>query len=104
MTSSEKRFVKTLPGRGGMFTRVLSRSRMSRKASKSEYRRRTTECRSLNAGMFVCGVGRRGAARVGLCGDGRRGVGRDEDGGEQGAAATHLAHDLVVGVHLPTES
>ena len=36
-----------------MFTRVDSCSRMSRKASKSEYRRRTTEWRSLKAGMFV---------------------------------------------------
>jgi len=36
MTSSEKRFVKTLPGRGGMFTRVDSCSRISRNASKSE--------------------------------------------------------------------
>lgn len=36
MTSSENRFVKTLPGRGGMFTRVDSCSSMSRNASKSE--------------------------------------------------------------------
>ena len=36
MTSSENRFVKTLPGSGGIFTRVDSCSRMSRKASKSE--------------------------------------------------------------------
>lgn len=43
MTSSEKRLVKTLPGKGGIFTRVDSRSRMSRNASKSEYRLRTTE-------------------------------------------------------------
>ena len=43
MTSSEKRLVKTLPGKGGMLTRVDSRSRISRKASKSEYRLRTTE-------------------------------------------------------------
>lgn len=53
MTSSLNRFVNTLPGRGGIVTRVLSRSRMSRKYSKSEYRRRTTECFSLNAGMLV---------------------------------------------------
>lgn len=55
MTSSEKRFVKTLPGNGGMFTLVDSRSRISRKASKSEYRRRTSEWRSLKAGMLVYG-------------------------------------------------
>lgn len=46
----------TFPGREGMVTRVLSFSRMSRNASKSEYRRRTEDCSSLNAGMFVCGI------------------------------------------------
>jgi hypothetical protein len=45
--------VKTLPGNGGMVTLALSRSNMSRKYSKSEYRRRTTEWRSLKAGMLV---------------------------------------------------
>jgi hypothetical protein len=34
---------RTLPGRGGMFTLVDSRSSISLKASKSEYRRRTDE-------------------------------------------------------------
>lgn len=53
ITSSEKRFVKTLPGSGGMVTRADSRSRMSRKYSKSEYRRRTVLCLSLKAGMLV---------------------------------------------------
>ena len=53
MTSSENRFVKTFPGRGGILTRVDSRSNISLKASKSEYRLRTTECRSLKAGIFV---------------------------------------------------
>ena len=56
ITSSENRLVNTFPGRGGIFTRVDSCSRMSRKASKSEYRRRTMEWRSLNAGMLVLGV------------------------------------------------
>lgn len=36
MTSSVNRFVKTFPGKGGMFTLVVSRSRMSLKYSKSE--------------------------------------------------------------------
>lgn len=36
MTSSENLFVNTFPGSGGILTRVDSRSRMSRKASKSE--------------------------------------------------------------------
>jgi hypothetical protein len=36
ITSSEKRLVKTFPGRVGMFTLVDSCSRISRKASKSE--------------------------------------------------------------------
>ena len=36
ITSSLKRFVNTLPGKGGMVTRADSRSRMSRKYSKSE--------------------------------------------------------------------
>lgn len=36
ITSSENRLVKTFPGSGGILTRVDSRSRMSRKASKSE--------------------------------------------------------------------
>ena len=52
-----------------MFTRVDSCSRMSRKASKSEYRRRTTEWRSLKAGMFVYhgpGFGWRNAARANI--------------------------------------
>jgi hypothetical protein len=53
ITSSENLFVKTLPGNRGMLTLVDSRSRISRKASKSLYRRRTTECRSLKAGMLV---------------------------------------------------
>jgi hypothetical protein len=43
----------TFPGRGGIFTLVLSLSRISLKASKSEYRRLTTEWRNLNAGIFV---------------------------------------------------
>lgn len=43
ITSSENRFVNTLPGSGGMVTRDDSRSRMSRKCSKSLYRRRTLE-------------------------------------------------------------
>ena len=53
ITSSLKRFVKTFPGSGGIVTLVLSRSRISRKYSKSEYRRRTMDCLSLKAGMFV---------------------------------------------------
>ena len=53
ITSSLKRFVNTLPGRGGIVTLALSRSRMSRKYSKSLYRRRTTLWRSLKAGMLV---------------------------------------------------
>lgn len=53
MTSSVNRFVKTLPGRGGIETREDSLSRISRKCSKSLYRRRTEEDLSLNAGMFV---------------------------------------------------
>lgn len=36
ITSSENRFVKTLPGSGGIVTRALSRSRISLKCSKSE--------------------------------------------------------------------
>lgn len=36
ITSSEKRFVNTLPGRGGIVTLALSRSSISRKYSKSE--------------------------------------------------------------------
>jgi hypothetical protein len=36
-----------------MLTLVLSLSRISRNASKSEYLRLTTEWRSLNAGMLV---------------------------------------------------
>lgn len=43
----------TFPGSWGIVTLVLSFSRMSRKASKSEYRRRTTDCWSLKAGMLV---------------------------------------------------
>jgi hypothetical protein len=43
----------TFPGRGGILTLVLSLSRISLKASKSEYRRLTTEWRNLNAGIFV---------------------------------------------------
>ena len=43
MTSSENRFVKTLPGSGGIETLDDSRSRMSRKCSKSLYRLRTDE-------------------------------------------------------------
>lgn len=46
--------LKTLPGNGGMLTRCDSRSRISRNASKSEYRRRTDEYRTRNAGMLVC--------------------------------------------------
>lgn len=53
ITSSLNRLVKTFPGSGGIVTLVLSRSRISLKYSKSEYRRRTMECLSLNAGMFV---------------------------------------------------
>ena len=53
ITSSLNRFVNTFPGSGGMVTRLLSRSRMSRKASKSEYRRRTVEWRSLKVGITV---------------------------------------------------
>jgi hypothetical protein len=36
ITSSLNLFVNTFPGRGGIFTLVDSRSRISRKASKSE--------------------------------------------------------------------
>ena len=43
----------TFPGRGGILTLVLSLSRISLKASKSEYRRLTTEWRNLNAGILV---------------------------------------------------
>ena len=43
----------TFPGRGGILTLVLSLSSISLKASKSEYRRLTTEWRNLNAGIFV---------------------------------------------------
>jgi len=43
----------TFPGKGGILTLVLSLSKISLKASKSEYRSLTTEWRSLNAGMFV---------------------------------------------------
>lgn len=79
----------TFPGSGGMFTRVLSRSRTSRNASKSEYRLRTTECRSLNAGMLVWGVSvvRGSRCDQASCGDLARN--------------THHADNLVVGVHLP---
>jgi hypothetical protein len=58
MTSSVNRLVNTLPGSGGMFTLVDSRSRISRKYSKSEYRRRTDEYRTRNAGMLVCKMGK----------------------------------------------
>ena len=53
ITSSLNRFVNTLPGNGGIVTLALSRSSMSRKYSKSEYRRRTVLCLSLKAGMLV---------------------------------------------------
>lgn len=53
MTSSLNRFVNTLPGSGGIVTLALSLSRISLKYSKSEYRLRTVDCRSLKAGMFV---------------------------------------------------
>ena len=53
ITSSLNRLVNTLPGSGGIVTLALSRSSMSRKYSKSEYRRRTVLCLSLKAGMLV---------------------------------------------------
>lgn len=53
ITSSEKRFVSTLPGRGGIVTRALSRSSISLKASNSLYRRLTVEDFNLNAGILV---------------------------------------------------
>ena len=53
ITSSENLLVNTFPGRGGIDTREDSRSNISLKYSKSEYRLRTTECFSLNAGIFV---------------------------------------------------
>lgn len=53
ITSSEKRFVNTFPGKGGILTRVDSRSNTSRNHSKSLYRLRTDDCFSLNAGMLV---------------------------------------------------
>lgn len=49
----------TFPGSWGIVTLVLSFSRMSRNASKSEYRRRTTDCWSLKAGMLVYLRGRK---------------------------------------------
>lgn len=67
ITSSVNRLVNTLPGNAGIFTRVLSRSRMSRKYSKSEYRRRTELYRILNAGMFVFGRrARRDEGQIGV--------------------------------------
>lgn len=53
ITSSEKRLVKTLPGKGGMFTLEDSRSRTSRNHSKSLYLLRTEELFNLKAGIFV---------------------------------------------------
>jgi hypothetical protein len=54
LTLTAKRELElTFPGKGGMLTLVLSLSRISLKASKSEYRRLTTEWRNLNAGIFV---------------------------------------------------
>jgi hypothetical protein len=53
ITASSNRFRYTLPGSGGILTLALSRSSKSRKTSKSEYRRLTSDRRSLNAGMFV---------------------------------------------------
>lgn len=61
MTSSVNRLVKTFPGKGGILTRVDSLSRISRKYSKSEYRLRTEEYLTRNAGMFVW---QRGTTRV----------------------------------------
>ncbi len=54
ITSSVKRFVKTFPGKGGMFTLEASRSRTSRNHSKSLYLLRTVEVFNLKAGIFVC--------------------------------------------------
>lgn len=53
ITSSAKRLVNTLPGKGGILTRVDSRSSTSRNHSKSLYRLRTDDCFSLNAGILV---------------------------------------------------
>lgn len=78
MTSSVNLLVNTFPGRGGMLTRVLSFSRMSRNASKSEYRLRTTECCTLNDGMLVWG--------------------------QCETMLTHHNNDLVIRVHLPSDT
>lgn len=72
-----------------MLTRVLSRSRMSRKASKSEYRLRTIECCTLNAGMLVWGVSPASSKRK---------------ASSRTSANTHHAHYLVVGEHPPSDA
>lgn len=51
--ASSKRPRNIFPGRGGIVTRALSRSSRSRKTSKSEYLRSTSDFRSLKAGMLV---------------------------------------------------
>jgi hypothetical protein len=72
--------VKTLPGSGGIETRDDSLSRMSRKCSKSLYRRRTEDDFSLNAGMLVCISYR------------------------TQQAGAYSADDLVVRVHFPPDA
>ena len=78
----------TLPGRGGILTRVDSRSRISRKISKSEYRLRTDDVRSLNAGILVCPVSPPAPIHRSL------GLSSSKD--------THHTDNLIVGVHLST--
>lgn len=54
ITSSSKFFLpQTFPGRDPIVTRADSRSRMSRKCTKSVYRRLTMDLSSLKVGMFV---------------------------------------------------